>query len=88
MVGPLLFRRILRFDILILGGGLAGAGLAAALRRSRWRIGLVEGRPPGPAPAAWDSRVYALSPASQRFLQEIGAWRIHDPCRDTTDYDL
>lgn len=63
-----------QFDLIILGGGLAGASLAAALRNSGRRIALIEGRPPG-APAtdgAWDNRVYAISPASARFLQRIG----------------
>ena len=88
MPGPPHFRRDLHFDILILGAGLAGASLAAALRRSPYRIGLVESRAPGPAPAGWDSRVYAVSPASQRFLQDLGAWRHLDAARLTPVYDM
>lgn len=62
------------FDLIILGGGLAGASLAAALRGSGRQIALIEGRPPAaPDPGgAWDNRVYAISPASVRFLQQIG----------------
>jgi ubiquinone biosynthesis UbiH/UbiF/VisC/COQ6 family hydroxylase len=78
----------LRFDIVIVGAGLAGAGLAAALRQSRYRIALVEGRAPAPAPAGWDSRVYAVSPAAQGFLQEIGAWPHLDETRLTPVYDM
>lgn len=78
----------LRFDILIVGAGLAGASLAAALKSSRYRVALVEGRPPAPAPAGWDSRVYAVSPAAQGFLQEIGAWQHLDVSRLTPVYDM
>ena len=73
MPGQPRFRTNLRFDIIIVGAGLAGASLAAALKGSRGRIALVEGRPPARAGAGWDSRIYALSPASAGFLQEIGA---------------
>lgn len=61
-------------DLIIVGGGLAGACLALALRDSRWRIALVEGAPPR-RPEGWDARIYAVSPANARFLDEIGAWR-------------
>lgn len=63
-----------RFDIVIVGGGLAGLALACALRETRLKIGLVEQRAPS-RPAGWDSRVYAVSPANAAFLQEIGVWK-------------
>lgn len=84
----LICRPQLRFDIVIVGAGLAGASLAAALRRSPHRIALIEGRPPAPAPDAWDSRVYAVSPASAAFLDEIGAWQHLDPARLTPVYGM
>jgi ubiquinone biosynthesis UbiH/UbiF/VisC/COQ6 family hydroxylase len=62
------------FDVLIVGGGLAGLSLACALRDSRLRLALVEQHPPRRAPG-WDARVYAISPANSRFLQEIGIWK-------------
>ncbi|HCZ14469.1 MAG TPA: ubiquinone biosynthesis protein UbiH [Candidatus Accumulibacter sp.] len=62
------------FDVLIVGGGLAGLSLACALRDARLRIALVEQRPPL-APPGWDVRVYAVSPANAAFLQAIGAWQ-------------
>ncbi len=61
------------FDVVIVGGGLAGLSLAVALKRSRLSIGLVEARSPI-QPEGWDARIYAVSPANARFLDEIGAW--------------
>lgn len=68
------------FDLIIVGGGLAGASLALALRETRLRIALVEGRAPE-RPSGWDARIYAVSPANAAFLEEIGAWRHLDRAR-------
>lgn len=62
------------FDVLIVGGGLAGLSLACALRDTRLRVALVEQHPPLPA-AGWDTRVYAISPANADFLRAIGVWK-------------
>ena len=69
-----------QFDLIIVGGGLAGASLALALRDTRLRIALVESQPPR-RPDGWDARIYAVSPANSRFLEEIGAWRHLDAGR-------
>lgn len=73
------------FDILIVGGGMAGAALACALGAADtgWRIGLVEQAPPqdtdmGPVDDSllgFELRVSALSLASQYFLDRLGVWR-------------
>lgn len=63
-----------QFDLIIVGGGLAGASLALALRETRLRIALVEAHPPH-RPNGWDARVYAISPVNIAFLESIGAWR-------------
>ena len=63
-----------QFDLIIVGGGLAGASLALALRNTRLRIALVESQPPR-RPEGWDARIYAISPANIEFLDSIGAWR-------------
>lgn len=65
------------FDLVIVGGGLAGLSLACALRDSPLKIALVESHTPTPA-TAWDARVYALSPANADFLHQIGIWELLD----------
>lgn len=62
------------FDLVIVGGGLAGASLAVALRNSRLKIALVENQPPR-RPDGWDARIYAVSPANAAFLESIGVWK-------------
>jgi ubiquinone biosynthesis UbiH/UbiF/VisC/COQ6 family hydroxylase len=62
------------FDALVVGGGLAGAALARALRGSRVAL-LAQSRPAPPAVNdGFDSRVYAISPGNAAFLAQIGAW--------------
>jgi len=68
------------FDILIVGGGLAGLALAAALRRASLSVALVENKVPM-FPEGWDSRIYAISPANARFLNDVGAWDHMDATR-------
>jgi ubiquinone biosynthesis UbiH/UbiF/VisC/COQ6 family hydroxylase len=62
------------YDLIIVGGGLAGLALAVALRRTRLKVAVVETRAPV-QPADWDARVYAVSPSNARFLDEIGIWQ-------------
>jgi 2-polyprenylphenol 6-hydroxylase len=69
-----------QFDLIIVGGGLAGASLALALRDTRLRIALVEHQPPQSVDG-WDPRVYAISPVNAAFLEAIGAWRHFDISR-------
>lgn len=62
-------------DVVIVGGGMVGLGLAAALKQSGLKLAIVEGQLPDPALGdAPDNRVSALSLASQRILQQVGAW--------------
>jgi len=67
------------FDIAICGGGMVGAMLAGLLLKESafddLRIALIEERFPAQAPGAEiDLRVSALSRASQRMLEHVGAW--------------
>lgn len=70
----------MKYDLIIVGGGLAGAALAVALRRTSLRIALVEHVVPA-RQAGWDQRIYAYSPASVRFLEELGVWAHIDRTR-------
>src|SRR5262245_59801115 len=65
----------MEFDVVIVGGGLAGASLAAALAPGAHRVALIERKAPVVPAADWDPRVYTLTPASIAFLESIGAWR-------------
>ncbi|RLJ67893.1 UbiH/UbiF family hydroxylase [Sulfurisoma sediminicola] len=70
----------LAFDIVIVGGGLAGLALATALRKTSYSIAVVEGRAPT-KPEGWDARIYAISPGNTRFLEGSGIWNHLDPAR-------
>lgn len=75
------------FDVIIVGGGLAGLSLACALRDTRLKIALVENQPPL-RPAGWDTRVYAISPANADFLKAIGVWKHLDTERIAPIYAM
>src|SRR5437868_2215017 len=59
-----------QFDVIIIGGGLAGAGLDIALRNTPLRMALIEAR----LPTHDDPRLFALSLSSCHFLQQLGLW--------------
>lgn len=65
-----------QFDVVVVGAGLVGAALALALEPHGYSVALVEPHPPPalPGPAAWDSRVYSISPGSAALLERCGAW--------------
>jgi len=60
----------------VVGGGPVGACAAALLQRGGLEVTLLEPHPPAPleAHAPLDSRVVALSRASERLLSAAGAW--------------
>ena len=63
------------FDVLIVGGGMVGLALAAALSRTSLRIGLVEAQTPTAKVAQDDGRASAIALGSVQILDQIGAWR-------------
>lgn len=76
------------FDVVIVGGGLAGASLAAALAEHGRRVALIERKAPSVPAGQWDSRVYTLTPASVAFLERIGAWQRVPRERVTPIYEM
>ena len=71
-----------QFDVIIIGGGMVGTALAAALGGTDMRVALIEAQipaVPSASPIAQvsdaDVRVSALNRASQSFLEQLGAWQ-------------
>jgi 2-octaprenylphenol hydroxylase len=64
------------FDVVIAGGGMVGAALAAALALQSLRVAVIEQRPPQRQWPAGEiaNRVSALSRASQNLLCNLGVW--------------
>ena len=70
-------------DVLIVGAGLIGAALALALKDTALSVLLLDEREPACdwPEDSWDSRIYAISGASRRMLNRIGAWQGMDSSR-------
>lgn len=75
-----------RYHVAVIGAGLVGASTALALAKAGLNVALVEPRQPEVPgvdwdvrdkidDARWDTRIYAISPGSEAFLDRIGAWR-------------
>ncbi len=63
------------FDVVIVGGGIVGSTLAAALARNGIGAAVIESAPPRPySGGPYAERVSALNVASQRILSALGAW--------------
>ncbi|HHJ4328456.1 TPA: FAD-dependent monooxygenase, partial [Klebsiella pneumoniae] len=86
----------MRADLIIVGAGMVGSALALALQDSDLDILLLDGGPlqlrPFDPQAAFEPRVSALSAASQRILERLGAWpgilgRRATPYRDMRVWD-
>lgn len=80
----------MKFDIIVIGGGLVGASLVAALKDSGLKIALIEPHESAPVPQdnSWDNRVYAISPGSAAFLQKLGAWQLMETERVAPVYEM
>lgn len=64
------------FDVVIVGGGMVGAAVACCLGGSELRVAVIESQAPQAyaADQPHDLRVSALSIASQKILETVGAW--------------
>jgi len=80
----------MKFDVVIIGGGMVGASLALALKDSGLKTALVESRLPTSPPddKNWDSRIYAISPGSVSFLENLNVWPTIDRNRVTPVYEM
>lgn len=80
----------MKFDIVIIGGGLVGASLAASLKGSNLTVALIDAAAPTPLPndASWDNRIYTISPGSADFLRSLGLWQQLDASRVTPIYEM
>jgi 2-octaprenyl-6-methoxyphenol hydroxylase len=64
------------FDVIIIGGGMVGAGLACALSGQGMRIAVIEGVAPATrAEPGYDDRAIALAYGTSRILDGLGLWR-------------
>jgi len=74
-----------RFQVAVVGGGIAGKACALLLAQQGMQVALVAPRPPGqkpaPGPDDWDSRIYAFSASSQALLERLRVWEALDPLR-------
>lgn len=64
------------FDVIVVGGGMVGAAAVLRLAQQGFSVAVIDAQPPTPYPPAQrpDVRVSAISCASLRLLQQIGAW--------------
>ncbi|MGE5625711.1 MAG: 2-octaprenyl-6-methoxyphenyl hydroxylase [Bacillota bacterium] len=63
------------YDLLIVGGGLVGASLAAALAPLPLKIAVVEAVPFGSrGQPSFDDRITAISEGSRRIFESMGVW--------------
>ncbi len=67
----------LDFDVIVVGGGVAGAACAALLALQDRRVALVDARRPSfrVPDGEYDPRVVAISPGSRRVLVGAGGWQ-------------
>lgn len=67
--------KIMDYDVVVAGAGLAGLTLACSL--SRVSVALVARDQPAPLPpdGGFDARVYAISPGNVAHLETLGVWQ-------------
>lgn len=69
-------------DVVVVGAGLIGLAAAIALAEQGKRVALVDGKQVVPVQTdAWDARIYALTPATEDWLQGLGVWSRVDQTR-------
>jgi len=71
------------YDVVIVGAGLVGLAAAVTLHAEGKRVALVDAKDSQLTTlnANWDSRIYALTPATEAWLRELDVWPLVDPKR-------
>lgn len=74
---------IIKTDVVIVGAGLVGLSAGIALYAEGKKIVLVDANKNRikKQTKAWDARVYALTPATENWLQDLGVWPLVDHAR-------
>ncbi len=83
----------MKYDVAIIGAGLCGMSLAVALAGAGRRVAVVDAREalpvaPADAGAPFDTRIYAISPASVDWLARGRVWGSLDAARIAPVYDM
>jgi len=81
------------YDVVVAGAGLVGSAVALAAAQANLRVALVSGASLRSATGSvsdekWDRRVYAISPASRRFLEATRVWAQLDGARVSPVRDM
>lgn len=60
----------MQYDLIIVGGGVVGAGFAAGLKHTGLKVALVDAR----LPSNEDPRLFAMNVSGCQFLTNLGVW--------------
>ncbi len=78
-------------DVAVIGGGIVGAAAALAAAHAGLSTVWIAGRPAAASASGdhgRDTRVYALSPSTQRFLERLRTWSQLDASRIAPVFDM
>lgn len=75
-------------DVAIVGAGLVGLAAAVALHQAGFSVVIIDSKDPTKVDfldvtfdAAWDERIYAISPKNAQWLNNIGVWPLLNQAR-------
>ncbi|MEE9331101.1 MAG: FAD-dependent monooxygenase [Methylophilaceae bacterium] len=69
-------------DVVVVGAGLVGLAAVIALHAEGKRVALVDSKENSiKRTKSWDTRIYALTPATEDWLQHLAVWPLVKQCR-------